>query len=83
MCLCEHNFTFNIFKKNIDDEIWRKFMKFLRFYLKKNKILSVSIKDKSCNSPEENFMKKRPQHNFLCILFEASFSIRKEYKKES
>ena len=35
---------------------------------KKKKILSVSIKDKSCNSPEENFMKKRPQHNFLCIL---------------
>ena len=34
-------------------------MKFLRFYPKKNKIISVSIKDKSCNSPEENFMKKR------------------------
>ena len=25
---------------------------FLRFYLKKNKTVSVSIKDKSCNSPE-------------------------------
>ena len=25
----------------------------LRFYLKKSKILSVSIKDKSCNSPED------------------------------
>ena len=43
-------------------------MKFLRFNLKKKKILSVSIKDKSCNSPEENLMKKRPQHIFLCIL---------------
>ena len=60
--------TFNIFKKNIDDEIRWKIMKFLRFYPKKNKIISVSIKDKSCNSPEENFMKKRPQHIFPCIL---------------
>ena len=25
---------------------------FWRFYLTKNKILSVSVKDKSCNSPE-------------------------------
>ena len=34
-------------------------MKLLRFYPKKNKIIIVSIKDKSCNSPEENFMKKK------------------------
>ena len=34
-------------------------MKFLRFYPKKNKIISVSIKDKSCDSPEENVMKKK------------------------
>ena len=65
--------TFNIFKKNIDDEIRWKIMRFLRFNLKKNKIISVcikvlSIKGKSCNSPEENFMKKRPQHIFLCII---------------
>ena len=31
-----------------------KFLKwiFFKFYLKKNKFLSVSVKDKSCNSPE-------------------------------
>ena len=37
---------------------------FLRFYLKKNKILSVSIKDKSCNSPEglQPYWKEAPTH---------------------
>ena len=33
--------------------VYRKLMKFLRFYLKKNKILGVPVKDKSCNSPED------------------------------
>ena len=34
----------------------------LRFYLKKNKTVSVSIKGKSCNRPEGcNFIKKRFQ----------------------
>ena len=28
-------------------------MNFLKFYLKKNKILSVCVKDKSCDSPED------------------------------
>ena len=28
-------------------------MNFLKFYLKKNKILSVRVKDKSCDSPED------------------------------
>ena len=28
-------------------------MNFLKFYLKKNKILSVYVKDKSCGSPED------------------------------
>ena len=40
----EHKFTFDIFKKN---KVYRKLM---NFYLKQNKILSVHVKDKSCNS---------------------------------
>ena len=51
-CLCEHNFIFNIFYKNLVYENLKSLEKFLRFYLKKNKILSVSIKDKSCNNPD-------------------------------
>ena len=39
----EHNFTFNIFQKSI---VYR------RFYLNRNKILSLPVKDKSFNSPE-------------------------------
>ena len=66
---------------------------FLRSYLKKNKILSVSVKDKLYNSPEGLQLKMRLQVIFLCIFqnlqgfhfyrttlvaaFEVIFSIRK------
>ena len=36
-------------KKNIVD---RKLWHFVKFYLKRNKIIRVHVKDKSCNSPE-------------------------------
>ena len=52
--------TFNIFKKNIDDEIRWKIMKFLRFYLKKNKITNVSIKDKSWTVLKKTLWKRDP-----------------------
>ena len=48
----------------LDEKSWN----FLRFCLKKNKIISVSVKGNSCNNPEENFIKKRPQHIFVYIL---------------
>ena len=39
----------------------------MNFYLKKNKILSVHVKDKSCNSLKiSNFIKKGLQHVFSC-----------------
>ena len=66
--------------------------------LSKKKILSVSIKDKSCYRPEENFMKKRPNtfssayskifrecfiyRTTLVAVFKVTFSIRKQYEKE-
>ena len=42
----------NINLEKVKNTVYWKLMKFLRFYLKKNKILSVCVKDKSCNSPE-------------------------------
>ena len=33
--------------------VYWKLMKFFKVLLKKNNILSVHIKDKSCNSPED------------------------------
>ena len=38
------------------------------FYLKKNKILSVHVKDKSCNSPEgqQIYQKETPAQVFSC-----------------
>ena len=47
--LCEYNLSFNIFYKNI---AYGKLVKFFKVLPEKNKILSVSIKDKSSNSPE-------------------------------
>ena len=43
-------------------------MKFLRSYLKKNNILSVHVKDKSCNSPEglQLYLKESPTWVFSC-----------------
>ena len=41
---------------------------FLTFYLKKNKILSVRVQDKSCNSPEDQqpYLKDTPTQVFSC-----------------
>ena len=60
--LCEHNFTFTIFQKNI---VHRKLMKF--FCLKENKILSGFVY-KSWNSPEgvQLYQKETPTHVFSC-----------------
>ena len=42
---------------------------FLRIYLKKNKILSVSVKDKSCKSPDglQFYSKETPRHFLVHI----------------
>ena len=43
-------------------------MKILRFYLKKNKIFSVRVKDKSCNHPKglQLCLKETPTQVFSC-----------------
>ena len=51
-----------------EHSLWKVDEIFLRFYLKKNKTLSVSVKDKSCNSHEGlQLYQKEIQHIFLCI----------------
>ena len=43
-------------------------MKFLKYYLKKNKILHVCVNDKSCSSPEgvQPYQKMTPAWLFSC-----------------
>ena len=40
----------------------------MNFYLKKDKILSLHVKDKSCNSPEDQqlYQKRTPTQVFSC-----------------
>ena len=84
----EHKFRFDIFYKN---KVYRKLM---NFYLKKNKISSVHVKDKSCNSLEgqQLYQKGTPTQVFSCEYSELfwdsffieqlySFSIKKNLRK--
>ena len=84
----EHKFRFDIFYKN---KVYRKLINFDR---KKNKISSVHVKDKSCNSLEgqQVYPKGTLTQVFSCeysYLFRGSFfieqlysfSIKKEFKK--
>ena len=66
----------------------------MNFYLKKDKILSLHVKDKSCNSLEAQqlYQKRTSTQVFSCerlfyrttpvAAFELSFSIRKEFKEK-
>ena len=68
----EHKFTFDNFLKN---KVYRKLMK---FHLKKNKILHVIVKGKSCNSVEgkQLYQKGTPTQLFsreYSELFRESF----------
>ena len=85
----ERKYTFYIFYKN---KFYRKLM---NFYLKKNKIFGVHVKDKFCNSLEgkQLYQKGTPTQVFSCEYFELftesffieqlySFSITKEFMKK-
>ena len=85
----ERKYIFYIFYKN---KFYRKLM---NFYLKKNKIFGVHVKDKFCNSLEgkQLYQKGTPTQVFSCEYFELftesffieqlySFSITKEFMKK-
>ena len=58
----ERKYIFYIFYKN---KFYRKLM---NFYLKKNKIFGVHVKDKFCNSPEgKQLYQKGLQHRYFPV----------------
>ena len=59
----EHKFRFDIFLKN---KVYKKLM---NFYRKKNKISSVHVKDKSCNSlkAQQLYQKGTLQHRYFSV----------------
>ena len=66
ICLHEHNFTFNIFRRTKFMESW---WNFLSFYLKENKIWGVSIKVFQQSRKPATLLacNRRLQHLFQCI----------------